>query len=310
MIKHLMKPSALALPAVLALAGCGDDSTDTPADMGSTPDMGTAADMGTAPVDIVATAQAAGLTSLLGAATTAGLADTLANGGPFTVFAPTDAAFATLGSAAPTDSGLLANVLLHHVVSGTNDSAAVTGATAFTTLANTSIAVDTMATPPTIGGAALSSTLDVAASNGIVHVLDAVMVPPTIPQAVTATDDLSTLLTAVMASSQTTQDALAGGPITVFAPVNSAFTGIDLSTLSQTDIDNILTYHVVPSQVLSTDLSDGMTVTTAGGGTFTVNISGTDVTLTDAMNNVINVMTTDIRLLNGTVHLIDGVLMP
>ncbi|MEO1228833.1 MAG: fasciclin domain-containing protein [Myxococcota bacterium] len=310
MNKHFAPLLALALPTAFVVAACGDDDTDTPMDMGQGPaDMGMS-DMGQGPVDIVATAQAAGLDSLLTAATTAGLADTLATGGPFTVFAPTDAAFTDLGSAVPTDPGLLANVLLHHVVSGTNDSAAVTGATSFTTLANTSIAVDAAATPPTIGGAALSATLDVAASNGIVHVLDAVMVPPTIPEAVVATEDLSTLETAVGASSQTTQDALAGGPITVFAPVNSAFAGIDLNSLSQEDVDRILTYHVVPSQVLSTELMDGQMVTTAQGQTFTVNVTGSGVTLTDAMNNVVNVVTTDIRLLNGTVHLIDGVLMP
>ncbi|MEO1228839.1 MAG: fasciclin domain-containing protein [Myxococcota bacterium] len=311
MIKHLTSPYALALPAALAFAACGDDTEDTP-DMGTpAADMGTpAADMGTAPVDIVATAQAAGLNTLLSAATMAGLADTLTNDGPFTVFAPTDMAFANLGSAVPTDPDLLANVLLHHVVAGTNDAMAVTSTAGFTTLANTTIAVATSTAGTTVGGAALSSTLDVAASNGIVHVLDAVMVPPTIPQAVTATPDLSTLLMAVMASSQGTQDALAGGPITVFAPVNSAFAGIDLNSLTQADLDRILTYHVVSSQQLSTGLMDGDAITTAQGGMLTVNVTTSGVTLTDAMSNVVNVVATDIRLLNGTVHLIDGVLMP
>ena len=307
MMKLFRNPLALALPAALLVGACGDDEDPAPVDMG-TPDMGTP-DMGETPVDIVATAQAAGLTTLLSAATTAGLADTLATGGPFTVFAPTDDAFAALGDAVPSDAGLLANVLLHHVVSGTNDSSAVLEASSLSTLAKTSLAVDAAADPITVGGAALSGTLDVEASNGIVHVMDEVIVPPSIPEAVAATDDLSTLLTAVGASSQTTQDALAGGPITVFAPVNSAFEGIDLGSLDQATVDAILTYHVVSGQVLAGDLSPGM-VTTANGADVTVAIDGENVTLTDGMGNVINVIETDIRLLNGTVHLIDGVLMP
>lgn len=280
----------LSLPGLL-LTACGDDEDDT-----KTPDP---------TVDIVATAEAAGLNQLLAAATTAGLADTLATGGPFTVFAPTDAAFTALGTAAPSDPGLLANVLLHHVVAGEQASEAVLAANSFTTLAQTSIKVD----GATIGGAPLSSTLDVEASNGTVHVIDAVMIPPTIPEAVAASADLSTLLTAVGASSASTQDALGSGPITVFAPVNSAFEGIDLGALSQEQVDAILTYHVVPAQVLSGDLSDGQVVTTANGATFTVDI-GDDVTLTDAAGGTVTVIGTDIRLLNGTVHLIDGVLMP
>jgi transforming growth factor-beta-induced protein len=153
--------------------------------------------------------------------------------------------------------------------------------------------------------------LDVMASNGTVHVLDGVMVPPTIPEAVAATSDLSSLGTAVAAASSAVQTTLSGsGPITVFAPVNSAFQGIDLGSLSQAQVDAILTYHVVDSQVLSTDLTDGQTVTTAGGGTLTVNVADGQVTITDAQNTTVNVTQADIRLLNGTVHLIDGVLMP
>lgn len=297
---HLTFSVSLGLGAL----ACGDEADTTSIIDGGIP----ATDMGTVTPNIVATAQAAGLTSLLSAATTAGLADVLSGPGPFTVFAPTNEAFTALGSAAPTDPGLLANVLLHHVVAGTNDSSAVLGATSFETVAKTAIAVDTTAT--TIGGAALSSTLDVMASNGIVHVIDDVMVPPTIPQAVAATPDLSTLLQAVMASSTATQDVLASGPITVFAPINSAWTGIDLGRLSTMQVDATLAYHAVPSQVLSTELSDGQTVTTAAGGTFTVNVTGSGVTITDAQNNTVNVVGTDIRLLNGTVHLIDGVLSP
>ncbi len=298
----------LFAPLVLGVAfACGDDEDTTPADAGVT-DTGSS-DTGTAPSNIVETAQAAGLSSLLMAATTAGLAETLAGPGPFTVFAPSNAAFTALGSAAPTDPGLLANVLLHHVVAGTNRSEAVLGAPSHTTLAKTTIAVDAMATPPTIGGAAINTDgIDVEASNGIVHLLDAVMVPPTIPEAVAATDGLSTLLAAVGAASPAVQEALASGPITVFAPVNSAFEGINLAELSQAQVDAILSHHVVMGQVLSTDLAAGPVGTL--NGDITVAIDGAAVTLTDGMGNEVSVTETDIRLLNGVVHLIDGVLMP
>ena len=296
----LLRPGmyGIALSLGLAAIGCSDDEETQP--------------MPTQPGNIVETAQEAGLSTLLAAATTAGLADTLTSGGPFTVFAPTNAAFAALGSAVPTDPELLANVLLHHVVSGTQDSTAVTTMGPFTTLAGTSLAVDTNANPITVGSAALSATLDVEASNGIVHVMDEVIVPPTILQAAQATADLSTLVTAVSRSSMGVQMALTGGPLTVFAPTNAAFTasGIDLDNVDQADLDRILQYHVVASQNTSGELTDGQTITTVSGDTLTVNVSGASITLTDAEGQTINVVTRDLRLLNGVVHIIDTVLNP
>ena len=304
---------ALLLPALagLNLVACGDDegNDDPIVDMG-TPDMGTP-DMGPDVVDIVATAQAAGLNALVSAATQAGLDSTLASGGPFTVFAPTDAAFAALGDAAPSDPALLANVLLHHVAAGTLDSSEVLAQTGgIESLAGTTLAVDGSASPPTVGGAPLSSSLDVEATNGIVHVIDAVMVPPSIPEAVAASDDLSVLETAVGAASEGIREALASGPITVFAPVDAAFEGIDLGSLTQEQIDAILSYHVVEGQLLAGELSDGQTLTTVNGATLTVNIGGEGVTLTDAAGASIAVESTDLRLLNGVVHTIGGVLQP
>jgi uncharacterized surface protein with fasciclin (FAS1) repeats len=329
--RHL---SRLALVTVVGLfAACDDDDDDditndvgiptdagdrtddagAPDDAGAQDDGGGAQDDagGADGDDIVSTAREAMLDELLQAAMTAGLVETLREPGPFTVFAPTDDAFMALGAAAPTDPGLLGNVLLHHVVPGELMSSMVLTSTTLDTAAKTRLSVTSTASPPTVGGAPLSSTLDVQASNGIVHVIDGVMIPPTITETVGEDPDLSLLGTAVGASSNAVQTALTGsGPITVFAPVNSAFEGINLATLTQTQIDNILTYHVVDSQVLSTDLMDGQTVMTLSGGILTINISGTEVTITDAQNNTVNVITPDVRLLNGTVHLIDGVLMP
>ncbi len=266
--------------------------------------------------NIVEVATDAGFSTLVSAAVTAGLDGALAGPGPFTVFAPTDAAFAALGGAVPTDADLLANVLLHHVVSGRFDSAAVVGDGTLTTLANTTLTVDATGSPITINGFALSETLDVEASNGIIHVVDEVIVPPTILEAAAATSDLSTLVTAVGAASATIQGALdVAGPITVFAPANSAFAAIpeaDLNALlaDQAALDDVLGYHVTAGQALSSDLTDGMTITMANGDTATVRIANGEVSIEDGLGNTARVVTADIRLLNGTVHVIDGVLFP
>ena len=120
---------------------------------------------------LLAAVDAAGLTGLL--------AD--ANAGPFTVFAPNDAAFAAVDSAALqallADVPALTRVLQHHIVAGKFNAQAVLGADEHTSLAETTLAVDATATPATIEGAAIIAT-DLDASNGYVHVIDTVIFPP------------------------------------------------------------------------------------------------------------------------------------
>lgn len=268
--------------------------------------------------NLVQVADAAGLTSLTMAAATAGLADTLMGTGPFTVFAPNNPAFMALGAITPTPE-VLANILLTHVVAGSITSPNVLAAGSFNSLANTPIAVDAGA--GTIGGARLSTTLDVMASNGVAHVLDDVIVPPTIIETAQATPALGTLVDAVQAApaaiaTALTPDTLNGAmPVTVFAPTNAAFTaaGItDVSMVGTATLAAVLSNHVVATgQALSSGLMDGMMLTTAGGGTLTVNVAmDGSVTVTDAQMNVRNVVTADIRTLGGVVHVIDGVLLP
>ena len=271
------------------------------------------------PRNIVQEAAQAGFNTLLAAATAAGLDETLADADadPVTVFAPSDAAFAAVGDVGMVDPDVVANILLHHVVPGIQNSTIVAAADMFTTAAKTSIAVAGTSSI-TVGGAPLSSTLDIVATNGLIHGLDGVMVPPTILEVATNTSTLSTLVTAVGASSAATQMALApntlmgDAPITVFAPQNGAFDGIDLGALTQEQIDEILANHVVMGQTLSGDLGDledGTAIMTLTG-TITVNVSDDGVTLTDGQDNIINIVEADIRTLTGVVHLIDGVLLP
>jgi uncharacterized surface protein with fasciclin (FAS1) repeats len=134
---------------------------------------------------------------------------------------------------------------------------------------------------------------------------------------VAASDEsFSTLVTAVDAAGLT--GTLNGdGPFTVFAPVNDAFAALPAGTVdtllaseNQAQLTSVLTYHVVPSKVLSSDLSDGMTVTTVQGQPLTVGVQGDAVTLTDASGNTASVVQADVEAGNGVVHVIDHVLLP
>lgn len=134
-------------------------------------------------VDIVETATAAGsFATLLEAATAAGLVETLQGEGPFTVFAPTDEAFAALP--AGTLEGLLADpealkeILLYHVVSGKVMAADVTGLTEATSVQGSPIAIAVVDGVVTLNESAKVVTADVEASNGVIHVIDAVILPP------------------------------------------------------------------------------------------------------------------------------------
>lgn len=126
----------------------------------------------------------------------------------------------------------------------------------------------------------------------------------------------STLVAAVKAAGLV--DTLSGtGPFTVFAPTNAAFDKLPAGTVDSLlkpenveQLKSILTYHVVPAKVMSSDLKDGQVVTTVQGATLTVGISNGEVTLTDAKGNVSKVTKADIAASNGVIHVIDTVVMP
>ena len=300
-------PITLGLLALgLALSGCGDDDSGTPAPQ---PDSGETDPE--EPGNLVEVATAAGLTALVDALEKVGLDETVATTENLTVFAPSNEALeaATL----PEDSDLLANILLHHVIGSRLDSDDVLAAETLTTLAKTNLPKD----GSTINGVDISSgQLDVEASNGIAHVINGVFVPPNILEQAAATEDLSTLASIVTSSaSQAIRDVLSGpGPITVFAPNNAAFeallTALEGELPEEAVIDQILSYHVVSGQVLSNDLESG-SITTEQGAELSVNVDDDTITLTDGQDNTVNITETfDLRLLNGVVHVIDGVLLP
>jgi uncharacterized surface protein with fasciclin (FAS1) repeats len=140
--------------------------------------------------------------------------------------------------------------------------------------------------------------------------------PATVVDVAASNDDFSTLVSAVEAAGLA--ETLNGdGPFTVFAPVNDAFAALPAGTLdtlllpeNEDQLSAVLTYHVVPQEAMSGDLSDGMTITTVQGQPLTVGVDEAGVTLTDASGNTVSVVEADIEAGNGVVHVIDGVLLP
>jgi len=250
----------------------------------------------------------------------AGLADDLSGVGPFTVFAPTDAAFAALPAgvidallADPT--GALADVLLYHVVGGLALSTDLSDGQMIATLLGEDITVTIDMNGVFINDAQVI-VADVLADNGVVHVIDAVLLPPppqptnTILDIVVNSADHNTLEAAVVAAGL--QTALSGtGPLTVFAPTDAAFAALPAGTVDALLADptgaltQVLLYHAVAGAALSTDLADGMMITTIQGQDVTVTINANGVFINDAQ-----VIVADIIADNGIVHVIDAVLIP
>jgi uncharacterized surface protein with fasciclin (FAS1) repeats len=265
------------------------------------------------------------------------LVNVLSGPGPFTVLAPTDAAFdaflaannfATLADV-PTD--VLSNILLNHVISAEVTSAGLIAAGSGYTNTNAknidgdnlSLYYDT-SNGVTFNGVATVSTPDVEGSNGVVHIVDAVIGLPTVVTFATSNPALSNLEAAlVLADSQNPSPNLIGtlsgtGPFTVFAPTDTAFANLlleldptgntALGDLPPALVTSVLTFHVVNGNVRSTDLMTG-TVTTLGGD---VELDAATLTITDPNGRTSNIIVelVDIQAYNGVVHAIDTVILP
>ncbi len=256
--------------------------------------------------DIVQVATDNGFDTLVTAVTEAGLADALRDDGPFTVFAPTDDAFDDLPEGALddllADTDALQQVLLYHALEGAISSYDVQPGS-FTTASgiNVEIADDGGLT---YGGATISVT-NVMARNSVIHVIDSVVLPPTIVDLAVATDDFSTLVAALTQADLV--DVLIGdGPFTVFAPTNQAFAdaGIDLDTIDADLLVDVLTYHVLEGQVMAAEVSPGL-VQALNGALALIEDDGAELFYAGA-----EITGTDILGTNGVIHVIDEVVMP
>lgn len=292
----------------------------------------------TAPTTVVDVALANNLTSLAAALEATDLVTTLQGSGPFTVFAPTNEAFADLLAATGLDlnnlstdeEALVRNILLNHVIIGETISSTglVNAGSGYTNTAatgpngeNLSLYFST-SNGVMLNGSATVTNADNTASNGIVHIVDEVIGLPTIATFATSNPALSTLVDALIYADtgtptvpyiDTVSDATAG-PFTVFAPSNDAFADLltelnisGLSDLGTATVNDVLLYHIVSGNIQSSGLPNG-TVATLGGD---ITADNTMFTLTDANNRVSNIVVSlvDIQSINGVVHVIDKVIL-
>ena len=294
-----------------------------------------------APGTLAAEATARGFTSLVAAADKAGLVPALsASSASLTVFAPTDAAFTalatTLGFASANamvtalDGPTLAKILQYHVLPTKKLAAELVAAGATSvqpTLYNFEGAATTLALNTSAGvkitdevlNQVTVQTADVAASNGVIHVIDKVLVPPgvlNLVQMAKLNPTFSVLVEAVVAANLAT--TLSGtGPLTVFAPTNDAFVAAlgelgvtKAQLLASPGLAGVLTYHVVAGNVRAANvvaLPKPASVTTVQGTAFTV---GINLGITDGRARVATLLATDVIASNGVIHVIDKVLLP
>ena len=268
--------------------------------------------------DIPTNAQNTGVhDSLVAALSHAGLVSALQADGPFTVFAPTDDAFAAAGidlSTFDTDeeNATLSDILLYHVVSGSVAASDVTDGMSAEALNGDDLSF-TVSDGSVMVNDATVTTADVMASNGIIHVIDKVLMPPAdladIPTVAQGTGIHTSLVAAVVQAELLT--TLQGdGPFTVFAPTDDAFAaaGIDLAALDTEEgkaaLTDILLYHVVSGAVPSSAVTDGMSAAAVNGDDLSFTV-GEGVMVNDA-----NVVLADVPASNGVIHVIDKVLMP
>ena len=298
----------LLIVAVMALVGaCGGDDHDP-----------TVADL---------TAGDARLSILGEALEAAGLTVTFRSPGNYTVFAPTNDAFAALlielgltKSQLLGNKPLLTSVLQYHVLDTRVPRAAIPAGRAISPLSGGVFKIEA-------NGAALVITdgrnrrsniidADVAATNGVVHLIDKVLLPAdkNIVQTAQSLPQFSILVEAVVAADL--QGALsAAGPLTVFAPTNEAFVALLTELgLSKADLlankpllTKVLTYHVLNGRVLKAAVPTGAPINTLQGETFTVDVA---LAITDRRGRKSNITGTDVFASNGVIHVIDKVLLP
>lgn len=269
--------------------------------------------------DIVDTAVGAGsFNTLVAAVKAAGLVETLKGPGPFTVFAPSDEAFAKLPKGTvetllkPENKDKLVALLTYHVVAGKVMAADVVKLTGATTVQGQKVDIAVKDGKVKVDGATVVTT-DIETSNGVIHVIDSVIMPADkdIVDTAVGAGSFKTLVAAVKAAGLV--DTLKGkGPFTVFAPTDAAFAKLPEGTIAtllkpenKDKLVAILTYHVVAGKVMASDVVKVTSAKTVNGKSATVKVSDAGVMIDGA-----KVVATDIETSNGVIHVIDSVILP
>ena len=260
----------------------------------------------------------------------AGLTGTLADkNASLTLFAPTDAAFRAAGFAsaeavaqAPIET--LKAILLYHVLPSEVKSSAIPLAanTEVNTVANKPVYVTRTSNNKVFVNGVSVIQKDWDAKNGVIHVIDRVLIPAVGNIVATAQGNaqLSYLVAAVLRASQGTVNVagvLSGaGPLTVFAPTNQAFINAGFTSINAINaadpaaLTPILTYHVVAGRVFSSDLVNGAKVPTVNSAAVEIQLNGGARVKGNGNSTASNILITDIVATNGVVHVIDQVLLP
>jgi transforming growth factor-beta-induced protein len=269
--------------------------------------------------DIVDTAISAGsFNTLVAAVQAAGLVDSLKGDGPFTVFAPTDDAFAKLPKGTlqtllkPENKALLTSILTYHVVPGRVMAADVVKLSAAKTLNGQQIDITAGKSGVKVDNANVVKT-DILTGNGVIHIIDSVILPSTDSIAATAgkAGTFKTLLAAATAAGLA--DTLShDGPFTVFAPTDEAFAKLPAGTVdtllkpeNKDKLAAILTYHVVPGRVYASDAIKAGSAKTVQGKSVHIRARDGKAYVNDAQ-----IVATNIDADNGVIHVIDTVILP
>jgi len=325
-----------AAMAVLAFTVVGCSDSDSP----TAPTPVTAAPAGTNSSSLpsiagVATSNA-NFSTLVSALSKAGLVSTFSGAGSFTVFAPTNAAFDAAAAALigpgktgqdlvnALDVATLTAVLKYHVVGDARNAQAVLASSQIVMLDGNAAAIAVRSGSPYIQNAKIAAT-DIQASNGIVHVIDAVILPPSLAQAASTSDqtiaaiaagnpDFSTLVAALNRAGLV-QVFNGTQKFTVFAPTNAAFddaakllhfrSGAEM--VAQLDVKTltaVLTYHVIPREVFAKDVVAADNLTMLDGANADVSVRSGQAFIDD-----VKIAATDIRASNGVIHVLSGGLM-
>lgn len=266
-------------------------------------------------------------TTLVAALVEAELVETLLGDGPFTVFAPNNAAFEAAGITSL--EGLtkedLTPILLYHVVDGNVLSSGLPGDGVVTTLNSGGFDKFYLSLGENvyINGNTMITAVDIEKSNGVIHTINRTLLPPTqtvveIAAALANAGDDSEFTTLVSLLTSPAQSAVLdaisdeSGSFTIFAPTDAAFAAISevTATLTDAQISDVLTYHVIASRIFSTDLADGANAPTVNGQNISVTINDDGVFVNDSSDTPAKVIQVNVKGINGVIHVVDKVLIP
>jgi uncharacterized surface protein with fasciclin (FAS1) repeats len=257
--------------------------------------------------------------TLVAAVKAAGLVETLSGKGPFTVFAPTDEAFAKLPKETlesllkPENKAKLASILTYHVAAAQMPASDVVKTTSIATVNGQSLTVVVKDGKVTVDGANVIAT-DVMGKNGVIHVIDTVVLPkPNLVETAANAKSFSTLLAAATAAGLA--ETLAnGGPFTVFAPTDEAFAKLPKGTVesllkpeNKDKLVSILKHHVVAGTVMAAQAVELTEAKTIGETKLTLSFDKKAKVLTVGGAKVVSA---DVVAGNGVIHVVDTVILP